>query len=69
MLYMDYTWDLSPSGLLFDQELNVDQLDWKSGDMFRLVTVNGRTQLVKVDPIETFIRGYAVNEESDQKTI
>jgi hypothetical protein len=58
MLYIDYIWELTPEHLLFDAELNLDTLGWQQGDMFRLAEVDGRPQLVKVDPIEKFARGY-----------
>jgi hypothetical protein len=58
MLYYDYQWDLSPNRIILDEELNVDKLGWKAGDMFKVVNINGRVQLVKVDPIEKFARGY-----------
>ena len=59
---MDYTWDLYPTGILLDQELNTDRLGWQHGDMFKFININGRQQLVKVDPVEAFAKGYKVNE-------
>lgn len=61
MLHVDYTWDLSPQGILLDEELNTDKLGWKGGDMFKFVNINGRQMLVKVDPVEQFVKGYPVN--------
>jgi hypothetical protein len=57
MLYYDYQWDLSPNRIILDEELNIDKLGWKAGDVFRVVNVNGQAQLVKIDPIEKFARG------------
>ena len=57
MLYYDYTWDIDPTSILFDRELNAEKLEWEIGDVFRLVEVNGRTKLVKVHPLEKFVRG------------
>jgi hypothetical protein len=68
MLYLDYNWDLSPSGILLDEELNIDKLGWKGGDYFKLVNVNGRARLVKVDPLIKFLEEgltAVVNEEDD----
>jgi len=62
MKYYDYEWDLEPNRILLDEELNVDALGWKGGDYFKLVNRNGRSMLVKVDPIEVFSKGYKVNE-------
>jgi hypothetical protein len=63
MLYLDYTWDCSPSGIILDEEFNSDKLGWKGGDIFRLVNINGRQILRKVEPSEAFVRGYKVNED------
>lgn len=57
MLYYDYTWDLSPDRIILDEELNVDKLGWVAGDCFKLVNINGRVQLIKVDKLEKFTRG------------
>ena len=61
MLHLDYNWDLNPWGILLDEELNTDKLGWKAGDMFRFINENGRQKLVKVDPVEAFVRGYNPN--------
>jgi hypothetical protein len=55
MRYYDYDWDLSPNGILLDSELDIDKLGWRAGDYFRVVNINGRAQLIKVDPIEKFL--------------
>ena len=65
MLYFDYTWDLSPRSIVFDEELDIDKLGWKHGDYFRVTNINGRAMLVKVDPLVAFIRDGA--EELAQK--
>jgi hypothetical protein len=56
MLYYDYIWDLSPNRILLDAELDIDKLGWKGGDYFKVTNVNGRAMLVKVDPLEKFIK-------------
>jgi hypothetical protein len=61
MLHFDYSWDLNPNRILLDEELNTDKLGYKHGDLFRFTNVNGRQMLVKVDPLEAFVRGYTVN--------
>jgi hypothetical protein len=58
MLYYDYTWDLTNDGIILDEELNTDGLDWKEGDLFKFVDIDGKRQLVKLDPVEKFVRGY-----------
>ena len=61
MLYLDYNWDCGPNGIILDEEFNSDKLGWKGGDIFKLVNVNGRQMLRKVDPLEAFVRGHKVN--------
>lgn len=56
MLYIDYSWDLSPSGIRLDQELDIDKLGWKGGDYFKLINVNGQAMLVKEDALVKFIK-------------
>lgn len=56
MLYVDYTWDLSPNGIILDEEINVDRLGWKAGDYFRLENRNGKMRLVRVDPLVKFLK-------------
>ena len=55
MLYVDYTWDCSSKGIILDEEFNTDKLGWRGGDYFKLVNVNGRKTLVKVDNLEKFL--------------
>ena len=63
MKYIDYDWDLTPDRILLDEELNVDKLGWKGGDYFKLVNINGRVMLIKVDALEKFIQeGIRSNE-------
>lgn len=61
MYYLDYAWDLSPRGIIFDEELNIDKLGWKHGDCFKVTNVNGRAMLVKMESVEQFSRGHRVN--------
>jgi hypothetical protein len=56
MLHFDYSWDLSPNGIILDEELNVDRLGWKGGDYFQLVNIDGRCHLKKVDPLVKFLK-------------
>lgn len=55
MKYYDYDWDLEPQGITFDPELNIDKLGWKSGDYFKLVNIDGRVKIVKVNVLEKFL--------------
>lgn len=56
MLHFDYEWDLYPDRIVLDGELNIDRLGWRGGDYFKLQNENGRPMLVKVDPLEKFLR-------------
>lgn len=61
MLYLDYTWDLNPNGIILDEEINTDKLGWKHGDLFKFVNIDGKQILQKVHPVEAFAKGHAVN--------
>jgi hypothetical protein len=63
MLHLDYNWDLHPDRIILDEELNIDRLGWKNGDIFKITNVNGRAMLVKVHPVVAFNEGHAVNKE------
>ena len=61
MRHFDYEWDLEPEWIKFDPELNIDKLGWKAGDCFKIVNIDGRAMLVKMDPLEQFVKGHKVN--------
>lgn len=61
MLYLDYNWDLNPNGIIFDEELNIDRLGWKAGDVFEITNINGKAMLRKIDPVVAFARGHRIN--------
>jgi hypothetical protein len=56
MRHYDYDWDLDPTGIRFDPELNIDKLGWRNGDYFRIENRNGQAMLVKVDPLVKFLK-------------
>jgi hypothetical protein len=58
MKYVDYDWDLHKDRIVLDRELNIDKLEWQSGDLFEIRNTNGRVELVKVDPVVKFFKGY-----------
>lgn len=64
MRYYDYEWDCSATGIILDAEFNSDKLGWQGGDYFRLVNVDGRQHLVKVQDIERFIMDGVSNQTS-----
>lgn len=61
MLHFDYHWDLHSDKIILDEELNTDRLGWRGGDLFKFVNINGKQMLIKVDPVEQFIKGHKVN--------
>lgn len=56
MKYVDYGWDLNKEGLVFDDDLNLEELGWKEGDYFVVKRIDGKNALVKVDPLIKFLR-------------
>ena len=55
MLYFDYHWNLGPGYIVPDAELNTDQLEWRAGDLWEMIEVDGKLRLHKVDPLVKFI--------------
>ena len=61
MLHFDYNWDLHPDKIILDAELNTDRLGYRHGDVFKFINIDGQQMLVKVDPVEMFVKGHPVN--------
>ena len=57
MKYVDFDWEMDAMGIRLDSDLDVEKLGWKENDYFKLIRVDNKLQLVKVDEIEKFIRG------------
>lgn len=62
MYYYDYVWDLNPDMLILDTELDTKKLGWQTGDVFKLVEINGKKMFKKVDPLQAFLEGKQINE-------
>lgn len=58
MKYVDYDWDLRKDRIILDREINIDKLEWHAGDHFEIKNIDGQVQLVKVDPVLKFTKGY-----------
>lgn len=58
MKYLDYDWDLRKDKIVLDSEIDIDKLGWRAGDHFEVRNTDGRVELVKVDPVVKFIKGY-----------
>lgn len=65
MKHYDYDWDLEPWGIVFDPELNIDKLGWKSGDYFKVKNINGKAMLVKCDSLVKFIKDGEQNVQAE----
>jgi hypothetical protein len=55
MNYIGYDFSLTEEGIGLDNELNLDRLGWKGGDYFKLVNLDGKAKLIKVDALEKFL--------------
>jgi hypothetical protein len=55
--YIDFDWEMDAMGIRLDTDLDVQKLGWKENDYFKLIKVDDKLQLVKVDEIEKFLRG------------
>ena len=58
MKYLDFDWDLQKDRIVLDPEINIDKLEWRAGDFFEVKNIDGRVELVKVDPVVKFVKGY-----------
>jgi hypothetical protein len=58
MKYLDFDWDLRNDKIILDREINIDKLGWKAGDVFEIKNTEGQIELVKLDPVVKFIKGY-----------
>lgn len=68
MLYVDYNWDLSPTTMIPDPELNTDRLHWQAGDFWKVVDLQeNRKALVKVDSLTAMVTNHAADEIKTNK--
>jgi hypothetical protein len=58
MAEIDRTWQVRTDSIEINEEIDINRLGWKNGDCFRLVNLNGQQMLIKLDPLEKFVRGY-----------
>lgn len=65
MLYVDYHFDISPGGIVLDEELTLTKLPgFQPGDVFVLEqTASGRVMLVKKAGIQKLILDAAVDKK------
>jgi hypothetical protein len=58
MKYVDYDLDLSKERIILDKEITLKKLDWHKGDHFEVQEHDGQVELVRVDPVVKFAKGY-----------
>ncbi len=58
MKYVNYDWDLQEDKIVIDSEIDINKLGWNVGDHFKIVNLNGKIVLAKVDPLVKFVKGY-----------
>ena len=56
MRYVGYDFDLTEDGIGLDEELDLDKLGWQEGDYFVVKKVNGKNNLIKIDPLVKFLK-------------
>jgi hypothetical protein len=54
--YIDFDWEMDAMGIRLDTDLDVQKLGWQEGDYFKLIKVDDKLQLVKVEEVEKFLR-------------
>ena len=58
MKYADYDLDLSKERIVLDKEITLQKLEWHTGDYFEVKEQDGQVELVRVDPLLKFVKGY-----------
>jgi len=56
--YIDFDWEMDAMGIRLDTDLDVQKLGWKENDYFKLIRVDDKLQLIKVDEVEKFLRKF-----------
>jgi hypothetical protein len=58
MKYVDYDLDLSKDKIILDREITLKKLEWHKGDYFEVTVNDDCVELVRVDPLVKFVKGY-----------
>jgi hypothetical protein len=58
MKYIGYDLVISEEKIVLDKEITLQKLEWHKGDHFEVKEHNGQVELVKVNPVVKFIKGY-----------
>ena len=58
MKYIGYDLVISEEKLVLDKEITLNKLEWRKGDYFEVTEKDGQIELIRIDPLVKFIRGY-----------
>jgi hypothetical protein len=58
MKYIGYDLVISEEKMVLDKEITLQKLEWNKGDYFEVKEQDGQIELVRVDPLIKFLRGY-----------
>ena len=58
MKYIGYDLVISEEKMILDKEITLKKLEWNKGDYFEVKEQDGQIELVRVDPLIKFLRGY-----------
>ena len=64
MKYIGYDLVISEEKLVLDKEITLKKLEWNKGDYLQITENDGQIELVRVDPLIKFLRGYK-NDKTD----
>ena len=58
MKYIGYDLVISEEKLVLDKEITLKKLDWHTGDHLEVTEKDGQIELIRIDPLVKFIKGY-----------
>lgn len=58
MKYIGYDLVISEEKLVLDKEITLTKLEWQKGDYFEVTEKDGQVEMIRVDPLVKFIKGY-----------
>ena len=64
-MYGQEDWIYGPDCIILDAEFNSDKLGWQHGDLFKLINIDGRQMLVKIDSLVAFLEKKNVNQSHE----
>jgi hypothetical protein len=58
MKYIGYDLVISEEKLVLDKEITLNKLEWRKGDYLEVTEKDGQIELIRIDPLVKFIKGY-----------